>query len=115
MKPFGDAVDFQDIAYIKFGDSKKETNFCDTSVFSYSVDTKSVVETSHNLTFTLVNKQNPTLNENLVFAIQMMDDEGTLRVAITTESDHNNVAGKKKFRPEEVVANTQYRGDPGSL
>lgn len=49
---------------------------------------------NHNITVKLYNKQNVTANENLYVYFQLMDDFGTIRVDITTESDYNNVTGK---------------------
>ena len=100
---------FKDIGVIKFGNSKTETNFCDLNAFSYTGAV--VTQTAHNMTVKLVNKQNSTLNENLIFTVQLMDDFGTMSVIITTESDFNNVKGKTKFRPMYVTDTTQYRKD----
>lgn len=36
IKPTADTISFKDLGVIKFGNSAKETNFCDPDVFSYA-------------------------------------------------------------------------------
>lgn len=109
IKPPSDTtISFKDLGVIKFGNKNVETNFCDEETFSYKAI--NVIENDQNITLSLENKMNNTLNENLYFVAQLMDNLGTIRVAITTENDHNS-GNTLKFRPEMVTENTQYRED----
>lgn len=92
-------IKFNEIGFIKFGNSKVDQNFCDTKTFTYTVSDKDVKD-DHSWTYQLTSAAGSDMMKPLVASFIQMDDIGTLNVEITTLEDFQSPADKKiLYRP----------------
>lgn len=97
-------VNFKDIGFIKFGNSKTDQNFCDQTTFQYVVKSSDVTN-DHQWTYTLTSKAGGNLLPDLVAVFKQMDDAGTLNVEITTQDDFDSKYTKLYAPPADAVFN----------
>ena len=95
-------IKFNEIGFIKFGNSKLEQNFCDAATFQY--DGTKAASDDHAVTYNLVSRGGDQM-EPLVAVFTQMDDQGTINVEITTKKDSDS-GNKILYRPpKEAVFN----------
>lgn len=92
-------IKFNEIGYIKFGNSKTDENFCDVKTFQYTVASSD--KKDDNLwTYQLTSVTANPLIKPLVATFTQMDDLGTINVEITTKEDYDAPVDKKiLYRP----------------
>ena len=84
LTPIETNLTFKDIGFIKFGNSSLEPNVCDSTGFTYHARNLTANATTTYNAFQLTPASATSVLEPLVLTVQLMDDEGSLNVNITT-------------------------------
>lgn len=101
IKPMnsGDMITFDQLLLIKFGKTGVDVNYCQGFTYTANFDTDARADTY--VRYNLTSTQPGGVLEDLVAEFQLLDEEGTIHVEITTASDfylHNKT---KLYRPPQ--------------